>query len=127
MPQTHVTFDVHMNLDGKVTNRQAILVTRVEELKDSVLGPDKRKGFRVTWKAEGFPGFLLKSERVQEFVQVERQEGVACEYFCWETFYGLLAPVVRFFVGGKLIPAFGVWMGGLKKFLEDNSAADAAA
>ncbi|KAL2104747.1 hypothetical protein VUR80DRAFT_9722 [Thermomyces stellatus] len=112
VPQTLVTFDVHMNLDAKLTNRQSILVTRLEEL------GGQRKGYRVAWKAEGFPGFLLRSERVQEFVEVEREGGVACEYFCWETFYGLLGPVLRLSVGGKLEAAFGAWMNGLKRFAE---------
>lgn len=116
VPETLVAFDVHMNLDEKVTNNQSILVSRLEEL------DGQRKGFRVAWTAEGFPSFLLRSERVQEFVEVEGQGGVACEYFCWETFYGLLAPVVRLSVGGKLVTAFGAWMNGLKKFAEDGTA-----
>lgn len=120
VPDTLVTFDVHMNLDEKVTNHQSILVTRLEEL------DGQRKGFRVAWKAEGFPSFLLRSERVQEFVEVEGEGAVACEYFCWETFYGLLAPVVRLSVGGKLVTAFGAWMSGLKTFVEGVTT-DAAA
>lgn len=115
VPGTKVTFDVHMGLDANLTNRQSILVTRLEELADSA-GDVQRRGFRVAWKAEGFPGFLLRSERVQEFVEADG--GAACEYFCWETFYGLLAPVVRLSVGGKLIAAFGAWMDGLKRFVE---------
>ena len=115
VPETLVTFDVHMNLDTKLTNRQSILVTRLEGL------DGQRKGFRVAWKAEGFPNFLLRSERVQEFVEVEGEGGVACEYFCWETFYGLLAPVLRLSVGGKLEAAFGAWMEGLKRFAESRA------
>lgn len=121
VPGTLVAFDVHMNLDEKVTNNPSILVSRLEEL------DGEKKGFRVAWTAEGFPSFLLRSERVQEFVEVEGDEGgVACEYFCWETFYGLLAPVVRLSVGGKLVPAFGAWMSGLKKFAEGETAGGVA-
>lgn len=120
VPETLVNFDVHMNLDAKVTNQQSILVTRLEEL------DGERKGFRVAWKAEGFPSFLLRSERVQEFVEIEGQGAVACEYFCWETFYGLLAPVVRLSVGTKLVSAFGAWMGGLKRFAEGGTVGGVA-
>lgn len=131
VPGTQVTFDVHMNLDDKLTNRQPINVTRLEHLVDFDLGAGsaggRRKGLRVAWGAGGFPGFLLRSERVQEFVEVEREDGSAvCEYFCWETFYGLLAPVVRLSVGGKLVVAFGAWMDGFKKFVEQGGGEIAA-
>lgn len=121
VPGTKVMLDVHMGLGANPTNRQGILVTRLEELADG----DGRRGFRVAWKAEGFPGFLLRSERVQEFVEVEAPEyievegGKACGYFCWETFYGVLAPVVRLGVGSRLETAFGAWMHGLKRFVEE--------
>lgn len=109
-----------MNLDGKLTNSQPINITRLEKLADSDPGTSVRRGLRVAWAASGFPGFLLRSERVQEFVEVEGVDGGArCEYFCWETFYGLLAPVVRLSVGGKLEVAFRAWMDGLKKFVEE--------
>lgn len=131
VPGTQVTFDVHMNLDANVTNRQPINVTRLEHLADFSLGAGsmsgKRKGVRVAWGAGGFPGFLLRSERVQEFIEVEGKDGsVGCEYFCWETFYGLLAPVVKLSVGGKLVVAFGTWMSGLKEFVERGGGEGAA-
>jgi hypothetical protein len=83
-----------------------------------------RAGFRVAWKMSGkMPSWLLRSERVQEFIEVPNPlnspEGTVTNYVCWETFYGVLAPVVRLAVGSQLIRGFQVWMNDLKKRSEE--------
>lgn len=87
----------------------------------------KRIGFRVAWKIRNnsltMPGWMLRSERVQEFVQVVDPDAAASSgggehprtaYRCWETFYGVLAPVVRLTVGSQVVNGFNVWMEDLK-------------
>lgn len=67
----------------------------------------------MAWKTRGpVPGMMLRSERVHEFLEAEDGDGT--DYVCWETFYGLLAPVVRMAVGPKLERGFGAWMEDLK-------------
>ncbi|KAI1181782.1 hypothetical protein F5B17DRAFT_240377 [Nemania serpens] len=73
----------------------------------------KGKGYRVAWKAVGMPSFLLRSERVQEFVEHTAPDGtVETRYACWETFGGWLAYVLP---RGQLEDGFTRWMDGLKK------------
>lgn len=77
---------------------------------------DGRPGVRAAWKLDSWlPGFMLRSECVHEFVEVE--DGVV-HHRCWETFYGLLASVVRSSVGKSLIDGFGRWDRGLKEHSE---------
>lgn len=77
----------------------------------------RRKGWRVAWRTRGaMPGMVLRSERVQEFLEAE--DGNGTDYVCWETFYGFLAPVVRMAVGTKLETGFGAWMEDLKHWAE---------
>ncbi|KAK1701382.1 hypothetical protein BDP55DRAFT_641397 [Colletotrichum godetiae] len=141
---THVTFEVHMTLDpAKTTTKQALVVTKLEEYthaapSTAVANGETqpvhrgRKGYRVCWKTGGLvPPFVLKSERVQEFLETE--DGNGTEYRCWETFYGPLAQVLRFTMVGQLETGFAAWMEGLKNFSEGNltqppaPATDAAA
>ncbi len=116
-PGTQFTFDVHMdalreNSSGRAT---ALQVSAVERISD-----ESRKGWRLAWTTRGMPGFVLRSERVQELVETAEGE---TDYACWETFYGLLAPVVNFVVGSQLTTGFGVWMADLKAEAEKAKAA----
>lgn len=79
-------------------------------------GRTRRKGWRVAWKTRGMPGMMLRSERVQDFFEAE--DGSETDYVCWETFYGILAPVVRLSVGAKLERGFGAWTDDLKARVE---------
>ncbi|KAI1165627.1 hypothetical protein F5B18DRAFT_610432 [Nemania serpens] len=80
-------------------------------------GPAGAKGYRVAWKAVGMPSFLLRSERVQEFVEHALPDGtVETRYACWETFGGWLAHVLP---RGQLEGGFERWMNGLKKVVEE--------
>ena len=118
---TQFTFDVHMDAlaedsSGRATALEVSLLERIRDDEDEAEEDDneprhRRRGWRVAWKARGMPGFVLRSERVQELL--ETPDG-GTEYYCWETFYGLLAPVVRYMVGGQLVTGFGAWMEDLK-------------
>ncbi|PKS13212.1 hypothetical protein jhhlp_000558 [Lomentospora prolificans] len=112
---SEVTFEVHMDLDEKVTVNQPIFVTHLEEFERG-----GKKGLRVAWRAGGaIPGLMLRSERVQEFI--ESEEG-GCEYYCWETFYGMIVSVLRWSVGSKLQGGFAAWMDGLGKSIDEVEA-----
>ncbi|KAK0628574.1 hypothetical protein B0T17DRAFT_458477, partial [Bombardia bombarda] len=127
---TKFTFDVHMNNPQEDTTTSSSSPTsgRATALEITVLEPidettrhRRRVGYRVAWKTRPtylLPSFLLRSERVQEFAQVDAPFGAPGEsetvYACWETFYGVLAPVVRATVGAQLENGFGVWTADLK-------------
>lgn len=90
-------------------------------------GRRRRRGWRIAWRQRhGLlkPPAMLRSERVQEFVEVAAGDGDGddsppqTEYRCWETFYGLLGPVVRLAVGGQLERGFDAWLRGLKERVE---------
>ncbi|KAK3954002.1 hypothetical protein QBC32DRAFT_337367 [Pseudoneurospora amorphoporcata] len=85
----------------------------------------RRTGFRIAWKTRPslfMPSWLLHCERVQEFFEVHPPFAADDEpetaYQCWETFYGVLAPVVKTAAGSQVIRGFDVWMDGLKKRAE---------
>ncbi|KAK0633156.1 hypothetical protein B0T14DRAFT_506003 [Immersiella caudata] len=109
---TAFTFGVHMDLKDTSSPRATPLVVSVlERIKDR----DERKGWRVAWKMRptlGIPAWMLKAERVLEFVESE-VEGET-DYVCWETFYGVLGGVTRVVVGGKLPAAYEGWNEGLR-------------
>ncbi len=125
---TQFTFDVHMdalteNSAGRATYLEVSRVERIREEDDDDSLSRGRRGWRIAWKTRGMPGFVLRSERVQELL--ETPEG-GTEYLCWETFYGLLGPVVRYAVGGQLVTGFGVWMEDLKGEAEKRAKETAA-
>ncbi|KAH7626532.1 hypothetical protein B0T09DRAFT_368534 [Sordaria sp. MPI-SDFR-AT-0083] len=85
----------------------------------------RRTGFRIAWKTRPslfMPSWMLHCERVQEFVEVyppfAADDEPETAYQCWETFYGVLAPVVKTAAGSQVIRGFDVWMDGLKKRAE---------
>lgn len=53
------------------------------------------------------PEYLLRTERVQEFIEGEGGKGT--DYVCWETFYGVLAPLTKIAVGNKVVAGFKLW------------------
>ncbi|CRK26573.1 hypothetical protein BN1723_018277 [Verticillium longisporum] len=69
------------------------------------------------------PDVVLHAERVQELVEVVGEDGVvvATEYHSWETFRGLLAPVLKWSKRGELCDGFARWMGSLKAVAEGGS------
>jgi len=84
----------------------------VEELGDG------RKGWRVAWAGTVAGGWLLKCERVHEFVETEEAGVVTTIYTNWESFGGPLAPVVKMLEAKRLSERFGDWAADLKKFAE---------
>lgn len=109
---TDVTLDVHLDPDNESkTNQTNVVVSLLEGFEH-----EGCQGVRVAWKTGGWmPGFALRCERVQEFLEVGNG---TVEYRCWETMYGLLASTVNSFVGKSLEWGFGAWMDGLKEYSE---------
>lgn len=105
---TLMTFQVHLDPDNeKRYTNQNMEVTLLEPFD----AQDEKRGWRVAWKGTSIPGLLLRTERVQEFVD-DGQGGT--EYTCWETMYGPLAPVVRLTTGKSLEKGFEAWGVDLK-------------
>jgi hypothetical protein len=81
------------------------------------------KGARIVWKTVGIPGgdWTMRTERVQEFVEVELEDGrIGTGYKTWGTFGGPLAYVLSWSgVKGDVTERFGDWAQGLKTFVED--------
>ncbi|KAK4250949.1 hypothetical protein C7999DRAFT_38082 [Corynascus novoguineensis] len=137
---TQFTFDVHLNQDdpdgssGRSTALEVSVLEPIDEedAGDSGLRPSppspatgtsRRKGWRIAWKQRHsllMPASMLRSERVQEFVEVVAADGgwPETQYTCWETFYGVLAPVVRLAVGRQVEQGFDAWLSGLKEKVE---------
>ncbi|KAG9236347.1 hypothetical protein BJ875DRAFT_503425 [Amylocarpus encephaloides] len=115
--------DVFLHGDGLVEGRTR---SRVQDVEVTVLealgreggwegpGPEGAKGWRIAWKSVGWSHWQLHSERVMEFREVEGGTG----YLCWETFGGLLAPVVKRTVGSTLVDRFGDYARDVKQYLE---------
>ncbi|KAK0665860.1 hypothetical protein QBC41DRAFT_349269 [Cercophora samala] len=121
---TVFTFDVHFNPspDSKPSTRSQERVSVLEDITD----PSSKKviGHRIGWVQIGpQPDWMLRCERIQEFVQVEAPDGkegvTTTEYRNWETFYGAVAVVVRLAAGEGVRRGFEGWMGGLKKKAEE--------
>ncbi|MCJ1375382.1 hypothetical protein MMC20_006617 [Loxospora ochrophaea] len=80
--------------------------------------------YRLCWKAQGYPTWSLRPERVMEVEVLEVGEGEDgrerdwCEFRTWETMAGPLAGVVRRVVGVGLDGAFGRVVGDLKGWVE---------
>lgn len=110
---TLMTFQVHLDPDNeKSYTKQNMEVTLLEPFDaQNNNNKNKKKGWRVAWKGTSIPGLMLRTERVQEFVD-DGQGGT--EYTCWETMYGPLAPVVRLTTGKSLEKGFEAWGVDLK-------------
>ncbi|KAI0972274.1 hypothetical protein F4678DRAFT_460499 [Xylaria arbuscula] len=79
---------------------------------------DGSTGYRVVWKTAGsMPHFLLRSERVQEFVEsVTEDEKTVTSYTTWETFGGALGYVLP---RTQIESGFDRWTEGLKRVVEE--------
>ena len=115
---TDFTLDVHLGPDdASKRSKTTCVVSILEDFEH-----EGHKGVRVAWKTGGrMPGFALRCERVQEFVEVS--DGLV-EYRCWETMYGLLASTVDWYVGKSLEWGFGAWMDGLEEHSEKQARGD---
>jgi hypothetical protein len=89
---------------------------------DEDLG-EGRTGYRVCWKVTGYPTWLLRSERVQEFV-VSGADGQETEYIGWETFGGIFAYPTKWIFGSTLAQRFADWGSDLKAFAEAGGRVD---
>lgn len=105
---TLMTFQVHLDPDHEQSyTKQGMEVTLLEPFDPR----RKKRGWRIAWKGTSIPSLLLRTERVQEFVD-DGHGGT--EYTCWETMYGPLAPVVRLTTGKSLEKGFEAWGVDLK-------------
>jgi hypothetical protein len=99
-------FEVLMQ-EGQPTRKTALEVSILEKFNQ-----DGKTGYRVAWKMRGMPYFLLRAERMQVFIR-STEENVT-EYFCWETFGGVLSYFMTPQLKSQLEDGFGRWMNGLK-------------
>jgi len=119
-PGTRFTQTVYMNgrglaPDAKVSESRpnAIRVTLVDRLED--VSDDGRKGFRISWIATNYYRWMLRCERVQEFVD---DGSGGTDYICWESFGGPVAYIVKYLVGGQLVERFADCGRELKAYAE---------
>jgi hypothetical protein len=97
-----------MSGDGLVPGRkrsrtQGVIITILSPLNEA-----GRKGYRIAWKSTGYSHWQLHSERVMDFLEIALDNGmIGTEYSCWETFGGLLGPVVKSTFGSNLVDRFG--------------------
>ncbi|KAM0322266.1 hypothetical protein ACHAQA_009555 [Verticillium albo-atrum] len=110
-------FSAYMTPDATSPSKSPEEVTLLERFER-----EGRTGYRVAWRFGGMPHMLLHAERVQEFVEVDGADGgVATAYYSYETFGGLLVPVMRWMKAGELFDGFSRWMGGLKGLYDGGS------
>ena len=100
-----------------------MIVTVLEPITEN-----QKKGYRIAWKGTTFSHWQLHSERVMEFLSTtltleNGEEGEGTEFSCWETFGGILAPVVKATYGNTLVERFGDYQRDVKAFLESSSTA----
>jgi len=114
------SIDVFMEGDGLVEGRkrtrtQGLVVTRLERIKEE----EGKKGFRIAWKGVGWSHWQLHSERVMEMIEVEGEGGeIKTDYVCWETFGGMLGPMVKMVAGTQLLDTFGDYSRDLRQYFE---------
>lgn len=106
---TTLTLHAYIKGPGTACRETPVLVTIIDELGDG------RNGYRVVWKAVGFNAWVLRSERVQEMVDLGSGN---TQYKTWETFGGPLAYVIRALHKENLISRFLDWTNDLKGYVE---------
>ncbi|KAI1810292.1 hypothetical protein GGS20DRAFT_208917 [Poronia punctata] len=115
VPGAKLQFNVTMTPGGS-SRAIALEVTFLEALEAS---EGNGKGYRVAWKSIGTPTFLLRTERVQEFIELLGDDGkVKTQYTCWETFGGALGYVMP---RAQIEAGFTRWRDGLKKAVEEET------
>ncbi|KAK5634680.1 hypothetical protein RRF57_010393 [Xylaria bambusicola] len=113
-PGSRIRFDAVMS---KSWTQSTELDVSFLEAFDPGNGNGNGKAYRVAWKGTSFPGFMLRSERVQEFVEYVAEDGsVRTRYANWETFGGMLGYVLP---KGQIVAGFEKWTVGLKKVVEE--------
>ncbi|ROT39715.1 hypothetical protein SODALDRAFT_331830 [Sodiomyces alkalinus F11] len=115
-PGVKMRFEARLkaNADPYTTSLEATVLERFEE--------DGRTGYRVAWRVSDSRVWLLRGERVQEFLEVPAKDGgqaTTTEYRSWETFGGVLAYYIYNFMQSQLKSGFRRWMDGLKKASEE--------
>ena len=138
---TQFTFSVHLDPSApdtaKPSQAVALEVSALEPIDEEEEGGNgrRRKGWRIAWRQRSslmMPSWMLRSERVQEFVEVvaAADDGGGepeTEYRCWETFYGVLGPVIRLAAAKQVEAGFDAWLDGMRGVAEGRGQAAAAA
>jgi len=75
------------------------------------------ENYRVAWKSDMLPSFLLNTERWQ-ILTVDEATGQT-KYETFEVFGGIVAYLVRFMVGAKLVVGFKAAADSLKNRVEE--------
>jgi hypothetical protein len=109
-PGVDFRFDCVMK-PGDEPTRPSLRVSRLESL-----DKDSSVGYRVAWTMRSSSRHIMRAERVQEFVATDG--GEKTEYYCYETFGGILAYPTRCFFGSQIADGFQRWMDGLKERAE---------
>ncbi|PBP23562.1 hypothetical protein BUE80_DR005537 [Diplocarpon rosae] len=115
---TRGDMDVFMSGDGL---QAGVERSRAQGMEVSVLEAirgdgDAKKGFRIAWVGVGYAHWQLRTERVTELTEDEQHGVVGTRYVCWETFAGVMAPIVKWTVGASLVSRFGEYAGGLRAY-----------
>ncbi|KAF8850930.1 hypothetical protein BDZ45DRAFT_679498 [Acephala macrosclerotiorum] len=115
---SEATIDVFMEGDGLIEGRkrsrtQGVCITRLVRIEE-----EGRRGYRIAWKGTGWSHWQLRSERVMEMVEVEGEGGMKTDYVCWETFGGMLGPMIKMVVGSQLVDRFGDYSRDLRQYFE---------
>lgn len=117
-PGVQMRFQVYFSADdeGNPSTESGEQVSVLEKFER-----DGRTGYRVCWTYRGaLPAVMQRAERVQEFVEVTREDGsVATEYATWETFGGFVFRLMPGFVVRQVEAGIGRWMDGLKGAAEE--------
>ena len=112
-----MTFHVQMNPTVKTTSKESC--THIEPLKSRAKYGEKAIT-RIRWNlhnaAISTPGFILKSERVNE---IEEAVDGGTEYRTWSTFGGWVARFVRSKYAEDLGERFEDWCRELKEYCEE--------
>jgi hypothetical protein len=80
---------------------------------------DGRVGVRLAWRIRNkTQGWIMRSERVQEFLPAEHDPYGAVDYVVWETFHGLFASSLPTIWGKSIHHGFVAMINGLKHHAE---------
>ncbi|KAF2153963.1 hypothetical protein K461DRAFT_119521 [Myriangium duriaei CBS 260.36] len=109
---TDMTFTVHMSASFKT--KSAERGGPVPPRPNAGDAPGTR--YHVGWEGKGIPTWLLHAQRINEIITTADPN--VCEYKTWETFDGLLVPMLKMTNGKNLETMFVTWTKDLKGYCE---------
>ncbi|KAJ9296566.1 hypothetical protein DTO271G3_5264 [Paecilomyces variotii] len=121
---TKMTIHLNWSPRGPSTKPAAValVVTELNPPKD-----ERQTPARIAWatdlSAKGFPAWLLYAERVTEFHEFQEGEGEGRQHLTqvisWESQRGLLAYLVKWFIGKKFRTCLKVQADDMTSFVEE--------